>query len=49
MFDKHKKGNNHIQTGKDAPETLFPGLLYTYAKLGSSWEYVHIFINILGQ
>lgn len=36
MFDKHKKGNNRIPTGKDAPETLLPGLLYTYAKLDGS-------------
>lgn len=36
MIDTHEKANKDTLAGKDAPESLLPGLLYPHAKVDSS-------------
>ena len=49
MFDKHKKDNKGILTGKFAPESLLLELLYTQAKLDIFGEQLHVFLNVIDQ
>lgn len=49
MFDKHKKDNKGILTGKFSPESLFLELLYTSAKFDIFGKQPHVFLNVLDQ